>query len=241
MRLKADLKMSTDWLNKDYRNIFMALIKNAFENYDPVLLNQLYGTENEKRKVNKQFTFFARFPDYKGIQGNRMNCGEKVTLYFSSPDEKIVIAFYNGLMYKRKIIIGENFPITVSVQYVNLLPKKTIASDKVAFRTVAPVLVNETGSNYYLSPAVPEFSKAFKTVITQQANIFNIPCSEDMIQFEINSMKKLPLSHYNQTMTSWMGEFVLEAPVKVLQMVYDMGIGVRRSQGFGMLDIIKIY
>ena len=62
-----------------------------------------------------------------------------------------------------------------------------------------------------------------------------------MIRFEINSMKKLPLSHYNQTMTSWMGEFVLEAPAKVLQMVYDMGIGVRRSQGFGMLDIVKIY
>jgi CRISPR-associated endoribonuclease Cas6 len=54
-------------------------------------------------------------------------------------------------------------------------------------------------------------------------------------------MKKLPLTHYNQTMTSWLGRFTLTAPKEVLQLVYDIGIGVRRSQGFGMLEIEKHY
>jgi len=40
-------------------------------------------------------------------------------------------------------------------------------------------------------------------------------------------------------MSAWLGEFEIEAPQEVLQLIYDTGIGVRRSQGFGMLEFIK--
>mgnify|MGYP002681729619 FL=1 len=234
--------MSTDWLVKDYRSIFMALIKSVFMNYDPVLYANLYGTEEQKRKVNKPFTFSVRFPQYKGIEGNKMLCGSKLSLLFSSDVETFVAAFYNGLRAKQKIIIGENIPITFELEHIQLLPLKKIQANKVLFRTVSPILVNNIGSNLdYLSPEKPEFTKVFKEIIVVQANHFQIPCTEEMIDFEIKAMKKLPLSHYNQTMTSWLGNFVLEAPTNVLQLVYDTGIGVRRSQGFGMLEILKTY
>ncbi|NEW82878.1 MAG: CRISPR-associated endoribonuclease Cas6 [Mariniphaga sp.] len=242
MRLKADFEMSTDWLVKDYRSIFMALIKSAFMNFDPVLYANLYGTEEQKRKVNKPFTFSVRFPGYKGIEGNKMLCGNQIFLIFSSDEETLVTAFYNGLKMQRQIIIGQNYPITFDLKHNQLLPLKRITTNKVVFKTISPILVNDKGSNLdYLSPTKPEFSSAFKAIIAAQATNFNILCTEDMISFEINSMKKLPLSHYNQTMTSWLGEFVLEAPANVLQLVYDTGIGVRRSQGFGMLEIVKTY
>lgn len=242
MRLRAELEMSTDWLVKDYRSIFMALIKSAFMNYDPVLYTNLYGTEEQKKRVNKRFTFYARFPLYKGIEGNKMLCGNQISLIFSSDDETLVIAFYNGLKLKHEIVIGENYPISFILNHVQMLPLKRITSNKVVFKTTSPILVNDKGSNLdYLSPAKPEFTAAFKAIIAAQANHFNIPCTAEMIDFEINSMKKLPLTHYNQTMTSWLGEFVLEAPANVLQLVYDIGIGVRRSQGFGMLEIVKTY
>jgi len=242
MRLKADFKMSTDWLVKDYRSIFMALIKSVFMKYDPLLYANLYGTDELKRKVNKPFTFSVRFPQYKGIEGNKMLCGNKISLLFSSDEETLVTAFYNGLRAKQKIIIGENYPITFELEYIKLLPLKRIQTNKVLFRTISPILVNDKGNNLnYLSPTKPEFIRAFKFIIAEQARNFEIPCSEDMVEFEVNAMKKLPLSHYNQTMTSWLGEFVLEAPTQVLQLVYDTGIGVRRSQGFGMLEIVKTY
>jgi len=242
MRLKTDLRMSTDWLVKDYRSIFMALIKSVFMKYDSMLYTNLYGTEEQKRKVNKPFTFSVRFPQYNGIEGNKMLCGNKISLIFSSDKETLVTAFYNGLKAKQKIIIGENDPITFELEHIQLLPLKRIQTNKILFRTISPILVNNKGSNLeYLSPAKPEFTKAFKEIIAIQANNFQIPCTEEMIEFEINEMKKLPLSHYNQTMTSWLGEFVLEAPIPVLQLVYDTGIGVRRSQGFGMLEIVKTY
>ncbi len=242
MRLKADLKMNTEWLGKDYRGIFMALIKSVFMKYDQVLYANLYGTDKQKRKVNKPFTFTVRFHQYKGIEGNRMHCGNKISLIFSSDEETLVTAFYNGLRATKKITIGDIHPITFELEHIHLLPLKIIQTNKVLFRTISPILVNDKGSNLdYLSPAKPEFARAFKFIVAEQARNFGILCSEDVVEFEINAMKKLPLTHYNQTMTSWLGEFVLEAPANVLQLVYDTGIGVRRSQGFGMLEIVKTY
>ncbi len=242
MRLKADFEMSTDRMVKDYRSIFMALIKSAFNTYDPVLYANLYGTEEQKRKVNKPFTFSVRFTQYKGIEGNKMLCGNQISLIFSSYEGTLVTAFYNGLKQKQTIIIGKNLPIIFDLNHVQLLPFRKITNTKAVFKTISPILVNDKGSNLeYLSPAKPEFKRAFKFIIAEQARQFQIPCTEEMIEFEINSMKKLPLTHYNQTMTSWLGEFVLEAPALVLQLVYDIGIGVRRSQGFGMLEIVKTY
>ncbi len=242
MRIKVNFTLDTDWLVKDYRNIFISLIKSVLMKYDPILCINLYGTKEQKRKVNKPFTFTVRFLKYKGIEGNKLLFGNKISMLFSSNDLTLIIAFYNGLKTTQPIIIGQNYPIKFELEHIQLLPLKRIQTNKVLFRTISPILINDKGSNlYYLSPSKPEFTKAFKEIIAIQANNFQITCTEEMIEFEINAMKKLPLSHYNQTMTSWLGEFVLEAPMPVLQLVYDTGIGVRRSQGFGMLEIVKQY
>ena len=40
-------------------------------------------------------------------------------------------------------------------------------------------------------------------------------------------------------MSAWLGEFEIEAPQEVLQLIYDTGIGVRRSQRFRNVRIYK--
>lgn len=240
MRLQVNFEMDTDWLVKDYRRIFMSLIKSVFSAYEPALCISLYGTEEQKRKVNKPFTFSIYFPSFKEISGSRINCGNQVNLFFSSDNEILVIAFYNGIRQKKEIIIGENQPIKFKVTNTRLLSVKKIKADKIVFKTLSPILVNEKGDNLrFISPTHPDFDRVFKTIILNQAEVFNVRCNESDLAIEIHSMKKLPLTHYNQTMTSWLGEFTMQAPKEVLQLVYDTGIGVRRSQGFGMLEIQK--
>ena len=34
------------------------------------------------------------------------------------------------------------------------------------------------------------------------------------------------------------GIFMLEAPKEVIKLVYDIGLGAKRSQGFGMIEIL---
>jgi CRISPR-associated endoribonuclease Cas6 len=241
MRIKADFELDTNWLIKDYRRIFVSLIKSIFTTFDPLLINQLYGTEQSKRKVNKPFTFSVYFPDFKKIESDKVICGNKVNLIFSSNNELLVTAFYNGLKSQTKRMIGINDPIGFTLKYVSLLPNPFIKEKKVLFRSLSPILVSKENTDRYIDPTNPEFDHYFKMSIMNQAATFNVPCRIEEIAYEIKSMKKLPLTHYHQTMTSWLGEFVLEAPIEVLQLVYDTGIGVRRSQGFGMLEVIKTF
>jgi CRISPR-associated endoribonuclease Cas6 len=46
------------------------------------------------------------------------------------------------------------------------------------------------------------------------------------------------ITHFNQYMTTNKGIIEIAANPEILQLLYDVGIGVRRSQGFGMLEII---
>lgn len=242
MRLQTNFEINTDWFTKDYRRIFMSLIKSTFDGYDNVMNIVLYGTKEQKKWVNKPFTFSVHFPDYSEINGNRINCGNRVGLFFSTNDEMLITAFYNGLKIRKEIIIGEKNPVTFKIKNVHLLPMKKIGSNKVEFKTLSPVLVNQKENNLiFIPPTHPDFDHTFRSIISNQANELNVPCSSNDIHIEIQTMKKLPLTHYNQTMTSWLGEFIMEAPKEVLQLVYDTGIGVRRSQGFGMLEIKKQY
>ena len=47
------------------------------------------------------------------------------------------------------------------------------------------------------------------------------------------------VSHYNQSMTCNKGIIEIEAEPDVLNLLNNIGIGVRRSQGFGMVELIK--
>src|SRR5690606_18756536 len=120
--------------------------------------------------------------------------------------------FYNGLKKNKEIIIGENYPITFTVRNIRLLPLKKISNNKVEFKTISPILVNERNDNLiFIPPTHPDFDSTFKNIISIQANELNVSCSPDDIRIEIEAMKKLPLTHYNQTMTSWLGKFIMEA------------------------------
>jgi CRISPR-associated endoribonuclease Cas6 len=40
-------------------------------------------------------------------------------------------------------------------------------------------------------------------------------------------------------MSAFIGVFKLKSDPTILQLIYDVGLGVRRSQGFGMLEVVK--
>lgn len=242
MRIKCDIEMKVDSINKDYRRIFMSLIKNAINNYDPLLCNLLYGDENVKRKVNKPFTFSVYFPLLQKIEGEEIYFNNKVNLFFSTNEDRILVAFYNGLKRLTKIPLdGDNF-IDMKLIYCFLLPKINIKSNQATFKTMSPILVNTQKSinnKFYLYPDDIEFYDEFKRIILNQNSIFGIPFNTEQIKIDIKNYKTLPLKHFGQMMSAWLGEFEMEAPQEVLQLIYDTGIGVRRSQGFGMLEFIK--
>ena len=121
MRIQANFEMNTDWLIKDYRRIFMSLIKSVLAQ-DSVLFTKLYGTDTEKRKTNKPFTFSIHFPEFQKFDKMGVQCGNKMNLFFSSNDEGLITAFYNGLNKNKVLEIGKDRSIVFNLKRINLLP-----------------------------------------------------------------------------------------------------------------------
>ncbi len=63
---------------------------------------------------------------------------------------------------------------------------------------------------------------------------------EDDFEFEfiVKNWKRKIVYHYIK-MPSVIGVFTIRAKPEILQMIYDIGLGVHRSQGFGLLEVIK--
>ncbi|HWP81831.1 MAG TPA: CRISPR-associated endoribonuclease Cas6 [Bacteroidota bacterium] len=239
MRLAIDYEMSGEYLPRDYRSGFMALIKKALEITNPVLLERYYSS-----RTLKPFTFSTYFAQLKGTEGEKLNVGKEVRLNFSTPSLELASYVYNGLRATRAFPLFEQklgFENTLKLKRIAMQRAERIRSSEVIFKTASPVLVNNIGrSDWYLLPGESGFEEGLHFAVSEIAKEFLDWQIEVPLEFNGRiSVKRRVVSHYNQNMSAFVGTFLLKSDPKILQLIYDVGLGVRRSQGFGMLEVVK--
>ncbi|HOK38404.1 MAG TPA: CRISPR-associated endoribonuclease Cas6 [Bacteroidales bacterium] len=146
------------------------------------------------------------------------------------------MGLYNGIYKLKDYTYKTNQTFKFLSADLKLL--KTIKYKTKIFKTLSPILVNKKGDNLkFLCPKDAVFQEALnfsvKEVCSHFLNIVNP-------EFDIKFIKhqKMVITHFNQYMTTNKGIIEIAANPEILQLLYDVGIGVRRSQGFGMLEII---
>ncbi|MHB8338534.1 MAG: CRISPR-associated endoribonuclease Cas6 [Ignavibacteriaceae bacterium] len=230
MRLTIDYEMSGDKLPRDYLRGFISLIKASFERAN----KNLFLTYYVKPRL-KPFTFGVYFPELQGNDGIMLKVGTKVRLNFSSNNPELITYIYNSFHNIKEYQLFEN---KLMLQNVVLHPLKKIHGNEKVFKTISPFLVNYKGeSNKYLWPDENGFEEGLIFSIKECAKEF-LNKAVDEVSFEPIELKKLSIYHYQKTPTN-KGLFKLKADEDVLQMVYDIGIGIHRSQGFGMLEVVR--
>jgi CRISPR-associated endoribonuclease Cas6 len=244
MRLAIDYEMSGEYLPRDYRSGFMSLIKKAIETANPMLFQQYYSQHRLK-----PFTFSTFFPQLKGSENGKFNVGKEVRLNLSTSSLELATYLYNGF-YKsppfrllEQQLGSENI---LTLKRISMRRSEKIHSSEVIFKTASPVLINNIGkSNWYLLPGEEGFDEGVRFAVAEIAKEFLDWQGEVPIEFQVLqqngkvSFKRKVVSHYNQSMSAFVGAFTLKSDPKILQLIYDVGLGVRRSQGFGMLEVVK--
>lgn len=230
MRLGIEIELSDVRIPKDYRRGFTSLIKAAMSTEAEAYVERLYSG-----RADKPFTFSVYFPDLKGSQNGKLNVGNKAIMNFSTSDHELLIYLYNGF---RKLKEHQWKEYKLTLQNTRAFFNKEIKSDKVVFKTLSPFLVNQKKDNLmYLSVEDDGFDEAFRHSVKGICRTF-LGIQEPNFDYKILKHKKMVVSHYNQYMTCNKGIIEMKAKPEVLDLLYKMGIGVRRSQGFGMLDLL---
>lgn len=248
--MKAAFIFKTDRLPITYRTIFMSLIKEALKNQNEEYYNDMYFWNGKKNKRPKPFTFAVRFNNFH-LEDDFISLNKDLVLYVSSIDIEFLIRLYNGLIDKHLY----PYPLTSEnkLDFVRsfLINEKEIKNDTVSFKTLSPILIERIveGDKKPILPSDDEFESELNKLVDKEIYTMRgyglkkelhfspIKIKKEVIKHKINEFTERTSKKY-MMLTGFSGTFTLQGDIDDLNYLYKAGIGFRRSEGMGYLEVI---
>ncbi len=190
---------------------------------------------------NKRFKFFT-FGDLEGkyrIEGKNIVFTNGFALQIRSKDTNFINSLIKSACNQKNYILC-NQPIILDDFRVE---SKVITESELCIKTLSPITVHATidnGKTVYYTPHQKEFydavkcnalSKLEKLGYSDRIHFEMIPCCD------FTEKNKIVTVYKNTYITAWSGRFRLISDAHALNLLYDVGIGTKNSQGFGMFDV----
>lgn len=228
----------------NYRIKIASILKESVKKENPDLYHQFWG--NEKANTAKPFTFCAYIPDVKQVKEKSANflefSGDKMGITVSSSEPALIMNFYNSLL---NISGYTPFKNDIEFRHFHLAKDISFNCSSFEFRLMSPLILrnmmNRTGKEY-ITYDHPAFTDNLYHSVLHQCRDFidkDYLLKPDDFSYTPVSCKMVKVFHYKEVIPGMSGTFRLDAPPDVLKLVYDIGIGARRSQGFGMVEVVK--
>ncbi|MEW6621432.1 MAG: CRISPR-associated endoribonuclease Cas6 [bacterium] len=179
-----------------------------------------------------------------------------LSLYISSADYQFIINLYNGLLSLKEFAF--NPEVTLRLERVFMLNEHQITTDEVVFKTNSPVSM-ETKDDIPILPfrddGEPLGEEGLK-IFNQHFNAIHNRILKDIrgqellreIEFTPLNLRKQVVKHTLKgfrektgkpymNLTTFQGCFKLKGAPEDLQTLYQIGVGLRTGQGFGMVEV----
>lgn len=247
----------------DYRRYLLSLIKEAIKNSgsDGLEFYNRFYSDNQ----TKPFTFSAYFPINKN-NGNKLE-GDYFSFFFSTNDYEFLMRVYNGLITIKNNGFNLFGTKITDIKNFFLFPEKKFTKNEALFKTLSPFLVRSTenGDNYLYPKNFQiqtndknkngshwkywEEAESFVEILQTSINALvkkELPEHKGEVKIELSNAVVVPILHgsgnaeheFQMTFPGIKGLVKITALPEVLKLLYDIGIGARRSEGFGMLEVV---
>ena len=224
--------------------MFVSLIKNLLSNYCEDYYNEIYTYNEGKNKKTKNFTFSVFMKDFKREEDVFLT--DKVTLNISSPDKKLILYLYNSLIKMKEYEYEGKYKICKDT--VQIINHKKIDKDYCIFKTMSPIAVKDK-SGKFLNVDDVKYCESLNYIINQSLINYRGKGLLREIEFIPVDLKKVVVKEKIASFTektgkeymyvnSYSGVFMLKGDNEDLNDIHKLGIGFRRNQCFGMIDLI---
>ncbi len=214
-----------------------------YKSLPPALGSYLHniGFFHQKRKF-KLFTFSKLFSPRFKREGRAIIYQNPVTLYIASAMEDITQNWSSAFLKNETIKLGQN---DLQLESIEVLPKPAV-KEEFMVRTLSPIVVKRTfeedGKKVYrfYTPKEREFAELLKSNIAKKYTILTGKEVRDF-DFEIRLIDRFriaPIKYKNFTIRGVEGRFFIKTDPEIFTKVYDAGLGVQNSQGFGMVEVL---
>ncbi len=222
-----------------YRKNITSLCKEALSGSDTY--TEYYGDPKKNRQ--KPFTFSVSLPVEKVEKGSLILRGNRMRLYLSACDSLFLNEIYSGLLSLNPEFSAFQ-PYKMELRNLSLQKPFSITDREMIFRTYSPVLVrdikNRKGKGFIDFRHENFSDNLFFSVRNLCRNFLdkNYELSPEQVEISAFKCRSAIIRNYGGEIGT-SGFFHIKAPPEVLQLIYDAGLGAKRSQGFGMLEVIE--
>ena len=227
-----------------YQNLFMSVIKGAIENSSEEKFKEIYFYGDKKTKQAKNFVFSVFMEKFK-IVGDNFEVNGDIKQIISSPNSELMLYIYNGMLAKRKI---KYKGYELILQRVNLLKENLPTKGEAVFKTLSPIAVKGK-KGAFLNLEDEEYNDALNYISNEMARGFRGYGLKATLEFKEMGMKKqvVKLKHEEFAglkdqilyVHAYRGLFRLKGDPEDLALIKQMGLGFRRSGGFGCVQLVE--
>lgn len=177
--------------------------------------------------------------------------GERAVWYISFIPEKSTFEFFKGLFDHKSFTIGnKEHRVAFDVVEVEAIPMPQL-SEEMVFQALSPICVklHEDNKTQYLSPDNPMFAEGIlKGLLARYESIHGQPFDMENKEFSFKLTDKKVKSKlitikantpYESRVRGYLCAFRLKAPLELMKIAYEGGVGEQCSQGFGFIEIKK--
>jgi CRISPR-associated endoribonuclease Cas6 len=257
--MRTKIPIYTEKIPIIFRHRVIALIKEALSKSNRDYFEALYNS-----KKPKPFTFNLTFDGSQTVEEEfyldsvskikdkvfYQNINNPAFLYISSDDYEFFANVLNGIREIKAFEFDKKNEIYIywKVGKPLILKEKAIISDTAIFKTNAPFII-ETKDNRPVVFSDENFQTELNNVmkstfkelygrgLKQPLEFYPIKMKKEVIKHTLRGFREKtgkPIMY----LTGNSGIFKLKGHPEDLQTIYQIGLGNRRSQGFGMVDII---
>lgn len=250
MRIKLELTGNDQViLKKGFIKQLQALIYNLLERDSATWLHD-NGFEYEKRRF-KMFTFSSILEKGEYDKSNgKFIFPEKISLYVSSPVNWILEQVAENFVKKDQCILGDNI---LTIKAISVLKRPILNNHVVKIKALTPISTRTTDiktKKYKThSPFDAKFSelinknlqKKWKSLYGRECEytLSIIPLFDDEKKYKQVVAYGVDEDPRQTFIEGWKGRYLLKGNREFLHFAYDVGLGERNSQGFGMIEVVN--
>lgn len=244
MRFKIELNPVDKNIPIGNRFMICSLIKKAISDGDKELFNSIYLYEDKKNKKIKDFTFSIYLNDFK-VNDCYIEVNGKIIVTISTSNYNIGIAVYNGLLRNKSFTYKD---YKLEIVKVTLLKENKVTTNNIVCKTLSPIFIRDKEGKA-IDIYDDNFQETFNYICDLYLKTYRGIGLTERMKFSPINMKKIVIKEdiaCFQEVTgkrfifidAYKGVFNLQGNVHELQILLEAGVGFRRSQGFGLIDLI---
>ncbi len=185
----------------------------------------------------KLFTFSEPQGRYE-TDGKTITYLSSVRLSFRAADPYIIQLLFTYFSNHKKVMLGEN---EVTVSDVSL-SDNGIFVESARIKTLSPITVYQTEENGHTAYFSPDDERFYRAITKNAERKWKSQFGDEPFSFSITPcddvrFKKRATRFKETFITAWHGAFIIKGYPKVLNFLYQTGLGAKNSEGFGMFSI----